>query len=138
MSRQKKLGLLSIGVLLLLCSCSTMVRTSGAVLGGGTTALINPLAIPVGIAGGIAAADLYLQEETIEEQQEQIKSLTMGDVENYTQSFGDKILDQIYGILKFIGVVCGLVFLIQFLYTRKRKKFAEKYYKIIEEKFNEK
>ena len=132
MKRFSKLLLLTILVWSSL-SCQTLMRSGGAIIGGGALALVNPVAAPAGVVGGIAAVDLVLQEDEIEEKEEQIKALTMGDVEGVVNKTKGHIFEEVYNLLKLIGLGVGLFFLAQFLWTNKRKKYAEKYYSVVDE-----
>ncbi len=105
-----------------------MLRTGGAIVGGGTAAIINPLATPAGIAGGIAAVDLYIAEDEIEEKEEQIKALTMGDVESYMDVAKKGILEQIYDLILLVGGFVLLFFGASWFYTWKRKRAALPFY----------
>jgi hypothetical protein len=109
-------------------SCSTLLRTGGALVGGGAGALAGPPGIAVGVGAGIAAVDLYLQEDEIQEKEEQIKALTMGDIHSVVNTAEKGIIGQIYdlGILVIIGI--SLFFLGSFLYTLKRRNKGEAFY----------
>ena len=122
---------LLISAIFFMFSCQTMMRTGGAIVGGGAAALLNPIAAPAGIAGGIAVVDLMLQEEELEEQKEQIKALTMGDVHSVVDTAQKGILERIYDLIKLVGIGVGLFFLGSWLWTHKRKKVALQYYSLI-------
>jgi hypothetical protein len=128
---------LSLILVLSLASCASATRMGAA---GGSAmvgaALAGPPGAFVGGAVGSGAATILIQEDTIEDQQETIQALSRGDVEGIVESkkksWGDKVIDEVMGIVKLITLVIVLLVVGVFLYTLKRKGAAKKYYDIIE------
>ena len=114
--------------LLLLTSCQSMVRLGAAMSGAAAGALGGPSTAAVGAGVGVAAADLYLQEDEIEEQEEQIKALTIGDVTGALDVAQEGILDQVYSLIKLVVLAIIVFVSLSLLYTWKRKKAAMTFY----------
>lgn len=128
---------LSLILVLSLASCAATTRMGSA--GGGAlvgAALAGPTGAFVGGAVGSGAATMFIQEDTIEDQQETIQALSRGDVEgiveNSKKSWGDKVINEIMGIIKLISLVAFVIVVGMFLYVLHRKKSAKKYYEVID------
>jgi hypothetical protein len=132
MKRFSKL-LLMTAVIWASLSCSTLMRSGGALAGGSLGWLGGPVGVPIGVTGGIAAVDLILQEDEIEEQEEHIKALTMGDVEGYVSQTTNGVLAQVYNWLKVLISIVTVGFFGSWLYTARRKKVAQPFYDMVEE-----
>ena len=119
-------------VLALCVSCATATRVGLAGAGAVGGSLLGPGGTFTGAAVGVASADILLQEETIEEQQETIQALTAGDVESISKPFVDRAMDKVYSFLKTVLIAVGLFLLGSFLWTHKRKRHAQRYYETID------
>jgi hypothetical protein len=125
--------ILSTVLVLALCvSCATATRVGLAGAGAVGGSLLGPGGTFAGAAVGVASADILLHEETIEEQQEAIQALSRGDVESISKPFVDKALEQVYSFLKMVLISIGLFLLGSFLWTHKRKRYAQRYYQTID------
>lgn len=120
-------------IIFLLCSCSTVTRLGLAGTGASLGSLAGPPGAAAGAMIGSASADIILQNKENKDLKQEIKNLTINDVQGYTEP----LVDKIYTLIKIIAGVVLIGFIISWLYTYKRKQFAQKFYKIVED-INEK
>ena len=123
-----------------LTSCQMMARLGSAGAGAATGAVVaGPPGAAVGAVVGLAATEVAQSEGEVEEVQEQldeandiIVALSEGDV---TKMIGDNergIFATVWGWLQALFTIAIILFVINVIYTIKRKKYAGEYYKKID------
>jgi hypothetical protein len=134
-----------IGVCLLLlfyctgCSFKSWIPFAGSVVGGGAGAIAGPAGGAVGAGTGYAVGKLYIAEEKEREQMQFqmdiVENLSKGDAaaiaeqvleQKKKDGFFNDIADEIWNVLRIVGLLIAVWLLVPIFYTRYIQKEVKK------------
>ena len=110
---------------------------TGATIGGGVGSIGGPATAAVGAGAGYAIGELAKGEDTaddIKAVKDQVEALSQGDIQklvdiqlaNSEQGFMDKVMSEVWGILKLLMLGTALWIIVPIIYSRYLHKKHEK------------
>ena len=122
-----------VSLLLLIIGCQAAVKATSAAAGGAIGTIAGPAGAAAGAATGYVAAEMYFQEEELDEREQMLITLATGK----SKGLFEEKLGQLFWWAKLLaGCALAWVVLDKFFASKKGKRVMNELREEIDERFN--